>query len=220
MNSFKFFLKNSRVIIVDQRGTDGQSAPLDIDDPSLNVNAVAKYFSSDSQARDYLAVIETVIPECDDFFIIDQSYGGMVGMQYLSIPETRKPKGIVFSCSALPYETIFEACALRRKEQLALNVHLKDKIPELESELLQLKEHLSAMGLDPRYINSLYTLLGKDVTGKWERPFMDQLVKMRSQSKLEIENEIKNNLCGVNILNYILSRANYSPGHTNRKIEV
>ena len=79
------------------------SAPLDLDDPDLDADLVARLFSSDVLAQDYLAAIEAAIPAGEPFHIIGRSYGGMPGMQYLALPNARVPNGIVFSSSALPF---------------------------------------------------------------------------------------------------------------------
>ncbi len=216
LNRFKYLLHSYRVLIVDQRGTDGQTAPLDMENPKINANGIAHYFSSDSQARDYLAVINEVIPKGEDFFIIAQSYGGMVGMQYLSLPEMRKPRGMIFSCSALPYEDVMDAMMSRRAEQLKLNFELKKAVPGIEKKLTQVREHLKSIGLNPGFVNSLYSLLGKGVSGQWQSALVEHCDQMITQNREAMEKDMRENLGGVNLLNYILSSANFTPGYTDR----
>jgi pimeloyl-ACP methyl ester carboxylesterase len=217
-NRFKFLLNDYRILIADQRGTDGQSAPLDMLDPNLNANGVARYFSSDSQARDYLAVIEKVIPANERFYMIAQSYGGMVGMQYLSLSSARKPQGIVFSCSALPYEDVKDASLSRRLEQLDLNRQLQSAYPDIEKRLSAVRTHLQSLDMDPNQIHSLYSLLGKYEKGIWEKSFVDHLDGMLKKNKAELEKQFQENLGSGNMLNYILSSSNFTPGHTDRTI--
>lgn len=222
LDRFKHLLHSYRVLLVDQRGTDGQSAPLDMENPSIDADAIARWFSSDSQARDYLAVIEAVIPKDEPFFIIAQSYGGMVGMQYLALTleGARKPKGIVFSASALPYEDVLAASEARRAEQRKLNLELRAAYPDIESRLAAARAHLQGLGLDPDSINGLFGFLGKGVKGTWEKGFVAHLEKLPSQTREEIVKGNKDNFGEVNLLNYVLSSANFTPGETDRTIAV
>ena len=212
----KYLLKNFHLLLADQRGTDGQSIPLDMDNPSINANLIAKYFSSDFQARDYLAVINQVIPETQAFFIIAQSYGGMVGMQYLALENARKPQGIIFSCSALPHHSTEEAMLSRRQEQLALNLHLKSVYPDIEQRLSKVRNHFQLLGIDPNQVNGLYGFLGKGDKGTWEPKLIAHLDLLLTQNREQIEKSMKENHGTICLLNYILSSANFTPGETDR----
>lgn len=220
LDRFKYLLNSYRVLLVDQRGTDGQSAPIDMTDPAIDADAIALGFSSDSQSRDYLAVIEAVIPKSEPFFMIAQSYGGMVGMQYLSLTRAgaRKPKGLVFSASALPYEDVLAASLARRAEQLKLNKELRDAYPDIEARLGKVRAHLKSLGLDPDQVSGLFGMLGKGVKGVWEKAFVAHLDKMLGQTRAEIEKDAKDNFGEVNLLNYVLSSCNFTPGETDRTI--
>lgn len=220
LDRFKHLLHSYRVLLVDQRGTDGQSAPLDMENPAIDADAIARWFSSDSQSRDYLAVIEAVVPEGEAFFMIAQSYGGMVGMQYLSLTleGARKPKGIVFSASALPYEDVLSASTARRAEQLKLNRELREAYPDIEKRLASVRAHLKGLGLNPDQVNGLFGMLGKGVKGSWEKGFVAHLEKLPSQTRDEIVKSNKDNFGEVNLLNYVLSSANFTPGETDRTI--
>jgi pimeloyl-ACP methyl ester carboxylesterase len=220
LDRFKHLLNSYRVLLVDQRGTDGQSSPIDMTDPAIDADAIALGFSSDSQSRDYLAVIEAVIPKSEPFFMIAQSYGGMVGMQYLSLTRAgaRKPKGIVFSASALPYEDVLAASLARRAEQLKLNKELREAYPDIEARLGKVRAHLKALALNPDQVSGLFGLLGKGVKGVWEKAFVAHLDKMLGQTRAEIEKDAKDNFGEVNLLNYVLSSCNFTPGETDRTI--
>lgn len=220
LDRFKYLRQSYRILLVDQRGTDGQSAPLDMENPALDADAIARGFSSDSQARDYLAVVEKVIPKDESFFLIAQSYGGMVGMQYLGLTLTgaRKPKGIVFSCSALPYEDVLAASLARRSEQLKLNRELREAFPDIKERLATVRARLKSLELDPNQVNGLFGFLGKGVKGVWEKGFVAQLEKMLTQTREELVKNNKADFGEVNLLNYILSSANFSPGETDRTI--
>ncbi|MDD5305105.1 MAG: alpha/beta fold hydrolase [Elusimicrobia bacterium] len=220
LDRFKYLLKSHRILLVDQRGTDGQSAPIDMTDPAIDADAISLGFSSDSQARDYLAVIETLIPKGEFFYIIAQSYGGMVGMQYLSLTlaGARKPKGIVFSASALPYEDVLAASLARRSEQRKLNLELREAYPDVEKRLAAVRAYLKSLGLNPDSINGLFGLLGKGVKGVWEKAFIAHLEKMLGQTRAEVEKDARDNFGEVNLLNYVLSSSNFTPGETDRTI--
>lgn len=217
LDRFKFLLQSFRVLIVDQRGTDGCSAPLDMDDPELDASAIARYFSSDSHALDYRAVIDALIPEGDRFFVIAQSYGGIPGMQFLG-HSGRRAKGIVFSSSALPFEDAVESALGRRREQLRLNLQLKEVFPEVVERMARVQAHYKALDVDPSLLHGMFVLLGKDVPGVWEPGVMARLDKILVQTREEILADIEAGQEAPNLLNYILSSVNFSPGHTDRTL--
>lgn len=217
LDRFKYSLKTHRILLVDQRGTDGQSAPLDFGFPGgQDSDWVATYFSSDSQACDYAAVIEEVVPEGYPFFLIGQSYGGMPAMQYISLEDARRPNGIVFSSSGLPHEDSQDQLLSRRREQLQLNLKLREMVPDITLRLENVKAHLGHIGADPMRIHGLYTFLGKDVAGKWEKDFVHRLEKIKQYTFEEFESDLATQLGGVMLLNYILSSANFTPGYADR----
>lgn len=217
VDRFEYLLRTHRVLIIDQRGTDGCSAPIDIDDPGLDATFVARYFSSDSHARDYLAVIDALIPQGERFFVIAQSYGGLPGMQLIAIDQ-RRPTGIVFSSSALPFEDPNLEARERRREQLRLNLHLREVVPDVEERLAKTRAHYVAVGLEPELIHGLYSLLGKGETGTWESGLVARLDKIQRQSREEILADVEAGLEAPSLLNYILSSVNFSPGQTDRTL--
>lgn len=218
LDRFKHLLADYRVLIADQRGTDGGSAPLDMDDPSLDAGLVARYFSADAHARDYGAVIEAVVPEGEPFYIIAQSYGGMPGMQYLGAPELRRPRGIVFSSSALPHEDALGMNLGRRREQLRLNLALRAAVPDIEARLGAVRAHMRAEGVDPGKLNGLYTFLGKGVDGEWEPGLVKRLDKILGQTGEEIARDMAEGQEEPSLLNYILSCINFTAGYTDRTL--
>jgi len=217
VDRFKYLLRTHRVLIVDQRGTDGCSAPIDMDDPALDAAFVARYFSSDSHARDYLAVIDALIPEGERFFIIAQSYGGLPGMQLIALDQ-RRPTGIVFSSSALPFEDPLVEALERRREQLRLNLQLRDAVPDIEQRLADTRAHCAAVGLDPGLVHGLYSLLGKGEVGTWEPGVVTRLDKILGQTREQILADVDAGLETPSLLNYILSSVNFSPGRTDRTL--
>ena len=62
--------------------TSGESAPLDLDDPALSPEVIAKYFGSNEPARDHARVIEAVVPAGEPIFILAYSHGGEIGFYY------------------------------------------------------------------------------------------------------------------------------------------
>lgn len=217
LDRFRYLLQSFRVLIVDQRGTDGCSAPLDMDDPALDPHYIARYFSSDSHARDYRAVIDALIPEGDRFFVIAQSYGGMPGMQFLA-HSGRRANGVVFSSSALPFEDPVENALGRRREQLRLNLHLREAVPDIVERIARVQAHYKALELDPSLFHGLFVMLGKDVPGVWEPALVARLDKILSQSREQILEDVEAGQEAPNLLNYILSSVNFSPGYTDRTL--
>lgn len=219
LDRFKYLLQSFRVLIVDQRGTDGCSAPLDVDDPALDPDYIGRYFSSDSHARDYRAVIDLLIPEGDRFFVIAQSYGGMPGMQFLAHPG-RRANGVVFSSSALPFEDPVQSMLWRRREQLRLNLHLREVVPDIAERVGRVQAHYKALDLDPGLLHGLFVLLGKDVPGVWEPSVVERLDKILGQTRGQILADVEAGQEAPNLLNYILSSVNFSPGYTDRTLAI
>ena len=173
--------------------------------------------SSMANIAGYRAVIEALIPNEDPFFIIAQSYGGMPGMQFVGHPG-RRAKGIVFSSSALPFEDPMESALGRRREQLRLNLHLRSVIPDIAERIGRVQAHYEALKLDPSLFHGLFVLLGKDVPGVWEPGVVARLDKILAQSREELLADIEAGQEAPNLLNYILSSVNFSPGFTDRTL--
>jgi pimeloyl-ACP methyl ester carboxylesterase len=208
-----------RILIMDQRGTPGYSAPLDMRAEDLDPEKVAKYFGADHLALDQQAVIEEVIPPSEPFFMIYQSYGGMVGMRYLTMPEiTRRPKGGVFTSSALPHENPLPAFLGRRQEQRRLNQSLAQFSAAIPKKLLAFRDHLSAHGLSAEGAHYLWELLGKGEDGKWQADFDRRLDKLLVADKASLEAFVNEHTADVSVLNYILSSSEMSPGQTDRNM--
>ena len=217
---FVFLPQSFRVVLIDQRGTDGSSAPLDMDDARLDARAVGRLYSSDSVARDVRAVIETLAAPGEPFYIIAQSYGGLPGMQYLALDGAPVPAGIVFSSSALPFEDPLANTRARRNEQLRLNLQLRQAVPDIAQRILAARAHLAALGAEATIIDGMYVLLGKGVPGQWEPGVVARLERLMGQSKAEIEAEAEAGLETPSLLNYILSSVNFSPGYTDRTLAI
>lgn len=218
LDRFFHLLETHRVLIADQRGTDGGSAPLDFDDPSIDPDLVARHFSADSHALDYLALIDHLVPAGERFYVIAQSYGGLPGMQLVAQRGRRMPTGIVFSSSALPFEDSLATMRSRRKAQLELNRELERAVPDIASRLAAARAHVAALGLDPVIVQGLWSLLGKDVAGVWEHQVVERLDKMMGQTREQILQDVEDGLEAPSLLNYILSSANFSPGWTDRTL--
>lgn len=218
LDRFFHLLETHRVLICDQRGTDGGSAPLDFDDPSIDPDLVARYFSADSHALDYLALIDHLVPAGERFFVIAQSYGGLPGMHLIAQAGRRQPTGIVFSSSALPFEDPLATMRSRRRAQLELNRELERAVPDVALRLAAARAHLVALGLDPVIVQGLWALLGKDVAGTWEYQVVARLDKMLGQTREQILQDVEDGLEAPSLLNYILSSSNFSPGWTDRTL--
>ncbi len=218
LDRFKHLLQTHRVLIADQRGTDGNSAPIDMDDPSIDAHLIARYFSADSHALDYLAIIDEVIPKDEPFYVIAQSYGGLPGMHLLAQRQRRRPAGIVFSSSALPFEDPLDSMRHRRNEQLRLNRHLASVFPDIAERVAATRAHLVSLDLDPIILNDLYLLLGKDLPGIWERAVVERLDTICAQSREQILADNAAGLEGPHLLNFILSSVSFSPGWTDRTL--
>lgn len=207
-------LKYFRVLIMDQRGTDGNSAPFDLDDPKLKPEIIARYFDSHHIARDQQEVIKAVIGEAP-FFMIVQSYGGMVGMSYLTLPGIERiPKGICFSSAAMPHANFQKESLMRREKQKELNERLKETRPDLIPKILELKEHFISHGLAGTNFHYLWRYLGYGEEGDWQKKLEAEINELLAASRSELESFIAEE-GEASFLNYVLSNPMFTPGYTD-----
>lgn len=208
--------KHYRVLIMDQRGTPGNSSALKVNIPNVDYQAIAKYFSADSIARDQEAVINAAIGIDTPFYLISQSFGGMVGFQYmLQNKIKRKPAGVIFSSAAMPFEDALQFNLNRRLAQKELNLQLKKFEPEIENKIILLKRHFEEVGVDPIYVNTIWHELGHGKDGEWQQTIVDLIKKMQQMDKVAIEKYMDDNVGRPDLLNIILSSANMTPNYTD-----
>lgn len=206
--------KYFRVLIMDQRGTDGKSAPLDLDNPAAKPELIARYFDSRHVALDHQRLVNEVLPG-EEFFMIAQSYGGMVGTHYMSLDEiTRLPKGLCFSAAAMPHGDFFEQFRKRRAKQKELNLRLKESRPDLLPKILELRKRFAANGLDAGNAHFLWTYLGQGEDGDWQKKMEKRLGELLAADKKGLAAFVAEE-GGANFLNYILSNPMTTPGHTD-----
>lgn len=208
--------KHFRILAVDQRGT-GCSAPLDLDDPRLSPQVMARLFDSDEHARDHARVVEAVVPRQERFFILARSYGGEIAFQYLTLQgERRLPAGFIFDSAVLPHSDALETFLMRRQRQKELNLALREKAPEIVAKLGRLRGHLEGLGMEGASVNFLWPSLGG--AAGWESDLerrVDELLVIDSRERMEADlgQDIRQS---VNLLNYVLSSAALTPGYTDR----
>jgi hypothetical protein len=212
-------LARFRVLIADQRGTPGRSSALDMDDPRVDPAVVARYFDSVHHALDLQEVIRAVVPEGEPFYLLAQSYAGMIGMRYMTLPGiTRLPRGIVFSSSALPHGDVLFAFQARRRAQRALNVELLRAAPEAKDLLARLRARFREDGLDPGGVNYLWEWLGKGPPGTWEPALVAKLKALLAADRKGLEAFVRAEAAQADLLNYILSAKELTPGFTDRTL--
>lgn len=209
--------KQFRVLIMDQRGTAGNSTALDMAAEDLDYVAIAKYFSADFIARDLEAVINDAgIGKNTPFYIISQSFGGLVGFQYMRQPEiTRKPNGIIFSSAAQPFEDPVAFAQNRRSAQKVLNLQLQQHTPDIAKLVADLKQHFSDVQLNPDNVNTLWKGLGFGKDGEWQQTLVDQIKQMMKMDKAELEKFVHLSIGTPDMLNFVLSSSNMTPGWTD-----
>ncbi|MFI5345625.1 MAG: alpha/beta fold hydrolase [Elusimicrobiota bacterium] len=206
--------KYFRVLILDQRGTDGNSAPLDLDDSRSRPEIIARYFDSSHIARDHQEVLNAVLPG-EEFFMIAQSYGGMVGMHYMGLPDiTRVPKGICFSAAAMPHGDFMRQFVSRRAKQKELNLVLKARRPDLPPKIMELRAHFRKSDLDADFSHLLWQYLGQGEDGDWEKKLANKLTALLAADREALLAFVAEE-SGSNFLNYILSNPMTTPGHTD-----
>lgn len=212
-------LTRFRVLIIDQRGTPGYSAPLDMSDPRVDSAIVARYFDAAHIALDHQEVIRAVIPENEPFHMLAQSFAGMIGMRYVTLPSiTRQPRGIIFSSAALPHEDTVLKMEARRRGQKALNLQLLAAVPEMKGLLARLRERFREAGLDPGDIHYLWTWLGKGPAGRWEGALRDEVTRLLQADRQGLQAFLDREAEKADLLNYILSAKELTPGYTDRTL--
>jgi hypothetical protein len=212
-------LGHFRVLIADQRGTPGYSSALDLGDPGVDPAVVARYFDSAHHALDIQEVIRAVVPEGEPFYMLAQSYAGLIGMRYLTMSQiTRPPRGIVFASAALPFEPVVETWAARRKAQRALNLAFLAAVPEAKELLGRLRAHFRDAGLDPGSVGYLWSFLGKGPAGTWEPALRDRVKRLLRADPAALRAFLEGEVVQANLLNYILSSKEMTPGFTDRTL--
>lgn len=214
-------LGHFRVLIADQRGTPGYSSALDMGDPGVDPAIVARYFDSAHHALDLQEVIRAVVPEGEPFYMLAQSYGGMIGMRYVTLPEiTRLPRGLVLASAVLPHEVVVETWAARRKAQRQLNLQLLAAVPEAKALLGRLRARFGEAGLDPGSVHHLWSLLGKGPAGAWEPALRDRVKSLLQADRRALQEFLDRETVQANPLNYVLSAKELTPGFTDRTLAV
>ena len=211
-------LSRYRVLLLDQRGT-GHSSPLDMSDPLVDPAVVARYFDSAHIALDHQEVIRAVIPEGEPFYMVLHSYAGMIGMRYMTLPGiSRLPRGLVFASAVLPHRDVVQGFAARRSSQRALNLDLVRPVPDFKESIARLRAHFGANGMDPGSVNYLWTWLGKGVAGQWETALRDQVNVLLAADRGGLETFVESEADRADLLNYILSAKELTPGFTDRTL--
>jgi pimeloyl-ACP methyl ester carboxylesterase len=211
-------LSRYRVLLLDQRGT-GYSAPLDMSDPQVDPAVIARYFDSAHIALDHQEVIRAVIPEGEPFYMLLHSYAGMIGMRYVTLPGiSRLPRGLIFASAVLPHRDVVQGFTARRSSQRALNLDLVRVVPDVKESLARLRAHFGANGLDPGSVNYLWTWLGKGPAGQWEPALRDQVKALLVADRSGLERFLEREADRADLLNYILSAKELTPGFTDRTL--
>jgi pimeloyl-ACP methyl ester carboxylesterase len=83
LDRIKPLLEKFQVLVIDQRGTAGNSTRIELSQVGADYNLVSKYFGSLAGARDTESVVSTALPG-QDFILVGQSYGGRIISQYLT----------------------------------------------------------------------------------------------------------------------------------------
>jgi pimeloyl-ACP methyl ester carboxylesterase len=212
-------LTTFRVLIVDQRGTPGYSAPLDMSDPGVNSVVVARYFDAAHHGLDHQEVIRAVVPDGEPFYLLAQSYGGMIGMRYLTMPEiTRQPRGIIFASAKVAHTDTLSSFESRRISQRKLNMQLLATVPGIKGSLARLRAHFRRNGFDPGSVHYLWSWLGKGPPGVWERSLGEKVAALLRADRRGLRAFLDEEALKADLLNYILSAKELTTGFTDRSL--
>jgi len=208
-----------RVLIADQRGTPGYSSALDTADPGLDPAVVARYFDSVHHALDLQEVIRAAIPEGEPFYMLAQSYGGLVGVRYATMPEiTRLPRGLILASAVLPNDDVVGTFRARRIAQRQLNLQFLRAVPEARELLHRLRTRFGEAGLDPGSVHYLWPDLGRGPAGSWEPRLRERVEALLQADAQGLRASLDGEAIRANLLNYILSAKELTPGFTDRTL--
>lgn len=217
---FRHLSKYFRILLVDQRGSEGLTHPLNLEDESIDQHIVGKFAQSRYLALDHAAVINHVIGPNQKFFAIAQSYGGLVGSQYM-VEAARNPNfvqtpaGIVFSSSALPHQDVEVFGDARRQSQYELNLQLIQAYPDIAFRIMLVRKRVEQVMPGSTFVDYHYSILGKGED--WKKTLSDKMDKYILASDDELRDLIKNGEDHPpTLLNYILSPATFQQGRTDR----
>ncbi len=214
-----------RILMIDQRGTQGYTAPLSLKELHGDYQYVSDHFGSRQIAHDLFVVLQKVLTGKDknNFLMIGQSYGGVVLSEYLAHPEySIRPRLAIFSSAAIPHYNMVHVFQERRREQLRMNQSLREQIPGIESKLLKIQQRLVALGVSADFVGSLYSEFGlktSDQHQSWQESFhkqVEEILAMDPQQFLDRMHDREN----IDILNYILSSSEMTPGMTDRMLSL
>lgn len=220
-NKIAPLLPSFRVLLFDQRGTEGLSSRLNMSKVGDDYELVSKYFGSASIALDLDQVLSAVVQPGEEFIIVGQSYGGRILSQYVTSANRHGPSplGVVYSSSAMPNYPIDSGFSVdRAKMQRKLNLQLLATVPDIKDKLAHLKEHLAKVGIDPEAVHNLFPLLGRGEEGVWEARLVQKVEELSTSSKSQIESIMRTFAGLADPLNYGLSSSELTPGKTDRTL--
>lgn len=209
-----------RIVLVDQRGTAGRSSSLNFDTSNIDPQMITDYFGPRSVALDHALVMKTIRQTDEPFYIIAQSYGGLVGLNYLvemdrdrTLP---RPKTMALTSPGLQSpDDAFQKQIDRRKRQFELAIELKKASPEVVTLLPKLRERIKALSPSSTIVDSMAISLGKP---NWKVEFIEKVRVLLKMSDEELLAEIKGDYATIEPLNHILSSAIVTPGYTDRTL--
>lgn len=215
------FTKSFRVVLVDQRGTSGRSSQIDFNNSDINAQLIADYFGPKQVALDHAAVIKSINPSNEDFYIVAQSYGGLIGANYLVEMEkdSKIPKPRVMALTSpgiQSAEEAFQRQLERRAAQRDLALQLKLAHPEIVELIPKLRARIYSVDPSSTIADSIATLLGRG--NNWKIDFLNQVKSMVAMSDEELRKEIKADYATIDLFNHILSSMIITPGYTDRTI--
>ncbi len=221
-SKFTLLRKSFRILLVDQRGTDGMSCPMNLDCSEIDPLVVAKFTGPEAISMDYAAAIAKVVPKKEKFYIIAQSYGGYAGVYYMvnaqKFPkQVRTPDGIVFSSSAFPFPDAdpLVQTRIRRRSQLDLNQQLAKAFPDIPDRIRILRARVDIAIPGSTFVDCLFFMLGKG--DHWEKQISDKVDEFLVASDTDLKKLIEaDELEPPPPMNYILSPATFQNGLSDR----
>lgn len=216
------FTQHFRVVLIDQRGTSGQSSSLDLENPKIDAQKIVDYFGPRPVTLDHAAVIKKVVKKDEPFYIVAQSYGGLIGANYLveMQRDSKIPKPAVMALTSPGIQTAEDAFARqteRRKAQRDLALQLKKAYPEIVNLMAQLRARIHQVDPTSTVADSLATTLGRPAVD-WKADFVERVKKMIAMNEEELRTELKGEFATIELFNHILSSVIITPGYTDRTI--
>ncbi|HMN67406.1 MAG TPA: hypothetical protein PKC28_02610 [Bdellovibrionales bacterium] len=207
-------LRVFNVVLVDQRGTGGQSFPLVYEAwARTDLEKVGRYMNADVLALDHANVAEKLVrlglADASHLYVMAHSFGLHVGQSYIRLLAERRiataPTGMILSAGQLADPLWTWTGARPNQENFsheALRYSLREGLEPFNALVLRVKAHFAHIGADPELVHFAYA----DITpGEPDVLYSVVADFLTLKSKAEVDDYMMNYSDAYGALNPVLS---------------